>query len=430
MATLFELTEETRTLLDGTVVTRIRATADRPAAYGSPEVSAGDLGGFVQHRANLTGSAWIFGQACVSGRARVSGYAYIDGEATVADHARVDGTAHIGGRARVDGHAHIDGHTRIGEQATVTGHAQILNHAEVEGRAVVTGNAKVSGAARVSGVSRISGDAKVFGKAVVTGKAEVRLRGQVHGSARLEDSALVSGRARVYGHARISGWSRVEDEARVRDNARVSGWSRVCGKAVLAYSASVVDASVLDNAYVGEAVVSRARVGGNTHVHRRHRLPIQITAGRFTGEAVLTSPHDLLVTGPIGPDAEHATFCRTRDGGHWLEIGQWSGRLHELADHIVESAQDWPHTPALTEHWLAEYAALEQVCAARSRLWQVWSPDAGLRAEHAVTEHSAVAAAALCSVDDNRAPRTGPEPGAPAVLDGPDRATGAGPALN
>ena len=51
----FELTDETRTLADGTVLHRIRATQDLPY-HG---VTAGDIGGWVEHAHNLTDQAWV-----------------------------------------------------------------------------------------------------------------------------------------------------------------------------------------------------------------------------------------------------------------------------------------------------------------------------------------------------------------------------------
>ena len=50
----YELTDETRTLQDGTVVYRIRAANNLP----HHEVNAGDFGGFVEHTGNLQDQAW------------------------------------------------------------------------------------------------------------------------------------------------------------------------------------------------------------------------------------------------------------------------------------------------------------------------------------------------------------------------------------
>ena len=63
----YELTEETKTLADGTVLHRIRALLDIPW-HG---VKAGELGGFVEGENNLSqdDNAWVRGDACVSGNA-------------------------------------------------------------------------------------------------------------------------------------------------------------------------------------------------------------------------------------------------------------------------------------------------------------------------------------------------------------------------
>ena len=74
----FELTSETRVHL-GTTLYRIRALI----SFG--DVSAGDLGGFVEKEENLdqSGNAWVDGNACVSGNARVYGDAWVYGNAWV-----------------------------------------------------------------------------------------------------------------------------------------------------------------------------------------------------------------------------------------------------------------------------------------------------------------------------------------------------------
>ena len=70
----YELTEETKTLADGTVLHRIRALLDIQR-HG---VKAGDLGGLIEKENNLSqdGNAWVYGNAKVYGDAWVYG----DGE--------------------------------------------------------------------------------------------------------------------------------------------------------------------------------------------------------------------------------------------------------------------------------------------------------------------------------------------------------------
>ena len=75
----FELTSETKAFF-GETLYRIRALI----SFG--DVSAGDLGGFVEKEENLD----QYGDAWVSGNAMVSGDAMVSGNARVAGNARVD----------------------------------------------------------------------------------------------------------------------------------------------------------------------------------------------------------------------------------------------------------------------------------------------------------------------------------------------------
>lgn len=83
----YELTKETKTLADDTVLHRIRALRDIPR-HG---VKAGDLGGFVEAENNLSqdGNARVHGDAWVDGKARVYGYAEVYGDAEVCGDAKV-----------------------------------------------------------------------------------------------------------------------------------------------------------------------------------------------------------------------------------------------------------------------------------------------------------------------------------------------------
>ena len=74
----YELTEETKTLADGTVLYRIRAVKDFALADGT-EVLAGDLGGWIEKEYNLShgGYAWVYGDARVYGDAEVCGDAEV-----------------------------------------------------------------------------------------------------------------------------------------------------------------------------------------------------------------------------------------------------------------------------------------------------------------------------------------------------------------
>ena len=74
----YELTDETKTLVDGAVLHRIRAVKDFMLADGT-KVLAGDLGGWIEKEDNLShgGSAWVSGDAEVYGDAQISGDAEV-----------------------------------------------------------------------------------------------------------------------------------------------------------------------------------------------------------------------------------------------------------------------------------------------------------------------------------------------------------------
>ena len=61
----FELTDETKTLYDGTVLHRIKALVRIESNAGNVEV--GDIGGWIEKEENLShyGDAWVFGNADV-----------------------------------------------------------------------------------------------------------------------------------------------------------------------------------------------------------------------------------------------------------------------------------------------------------------------------------------------------------------------------
>lgn len=114
----YDLTDETKTLSDGTVLYRIRA-ARKFTIHDEITVRNGDLGGWIERENNLShdGSAWVYGEAYVYGKARV----FDD--------------ACVYGNARVFGHAWIYGNARVYEDARVFIKAEIYGKAEVYGKA-------------------------------------------------------------------------------------------------------------------------------------------------------------------------------------------------------------------------------------------------------------------------------------------------------
>jgi len=166
----YEFTGETLEYA-GTTLHRIRARVDYPDHIG---IEAGEVGGWIESKDNLSEDAWVADEAKVYGHACVSGEALIQGNAEVRDEARVWATAYVsgcavvGGEARVYGWAIVQGNSRILGEVYVSGDSTVSGDALVEGNATLTGNVRVSGNAVIRGnVSLDRG--KVSGRAVVEG---------------------------------------------------------------------------------------------------------------------------------------------------------------------------------------------------------------------------------------------------------------------
>ena len=103
----FELTDETKTLHNGTVLHRIKALVRIESNAGNVEV--GDIGGWIEKEENLShyGDAWVSGNAEVFGNAGVSDNAWVFGDTEVYGNARVSGNAEVFGNARVYGNADV-----------------------------------------------------------------------------------------------------------------------------------------------------------------------------------------------------------------------------------------------------------------------------------------------------------------------------------
>ena len=55
----------------------------------------GDLGGYIEKEDNLSGDAWVYGNAQVCGDAKMSGNAWVSGDAKVSGNAQVSGDAKV-----------------------------------------------------------------------------------------------------------------------------------------------------------------------------------------------------------------------------------------------------------------------------------------------------------------------------------------------
>ena len=170
----YELTEETKTLANGTVLHRIHALRDFSLLSGHL-VCAGDLGGWLETEDNLsqTGTAWVYGHAmvyenawvcenaAVGGNAQVCGNAIVRWKAWVKDYALVYGKARVYGDALVCHNAQVYENGNVCENAKVCGDARIYGNAFVYGKVFVYGNAEVSGNAEVCGNADIGCNAQV-----------------------------------------------------------------------------------------------------------------------------------------------------------------------------------------------------------------------------------------------------------------------------
>jgi carbonic anhydrase/acetyltransferase-like protein (isoleucine patch superfamily) len=98
---------------------RIRALKD------FSDVKAGDLGGFVESKRNLSqeDNCWVYDSALVTENAYVFGNARIFDHAAVFGDARVCRDAHVFGSAQVFGNAMVSGDERVFGNSTVHGQA-------------------------------------------------------------------------------------------------------------------------------------------------------------------------------------------------------------------------------------------------------------------------------------------------------------------
>jgi len=131
----------------------------------------GELGGWLEKKENLdmSGNAWVYGNA------RVYGNAWVSDDAKVSGNARVYGNAWVSDNAKVFEDAWVSGNAKVTGDAKVSGNAWVYGNSMVYGNAWVHGNSMVYGNAWVYGDSVVSGNAKVTGDARVSGKLKLTL---------------------------------------------------------------------------------------------------------------------------------------------------------------------------------------------------------------------------------------------------------------
>ena len=171
----FEFTGLERVNKWGATVKQIRATRDIPING----VRKGDIGGWIESAAHLSGDAWVSGDAQVFGNAQVYGNAQVSGDARLYDNARLSGNAQVSGNARLYGNAQVSGDAWVSGNARLSGNAQVSGNAWVSDNAQLSGNAWVSDNAQLSGNARLYGDARLYGNAQASGNARLYGNAQV-----------------------------------------------------------------------------------------------------------------------------------------------------------------------------------------------------------------------------------------------------------
>ena len=178
----FKLRTDLTIEVGGKTLYRIEATKDIERFC----VKAGDLGGYIEKEDNLSGDAWV------SGDARVYGNAWVSGDALVCDNAWVSGDAFVYGNALVSGDALVCGNARVYGDALVSGNARVYGDAWVYGNARVYGKARVCCNAWIYGNAEVYGEAEVYGKAMVYGKARVCGNAEVYGDKIEKENDLIN----------------------------------------------------------------------------------------------------------------------------------------------------------------------------------------------------------------------------------------------
>ena len=93
---------------EGTVLHRVVATKTFTSANGRI-IHAGDVGGWIEKKSNLSGNAWVSDDAQVYGDAQISGEALVFGNATVSGNAKAFEDSLVVGNAQVYGDAQVYG---------------------------------------------------------------------------------------------------------------------------------------------------------------------------------------------------------------------------------------------------------------------------------------------------------------------------------
>lgn len=211
----YMLTDEFK-YVDNVKVFRIQALQ----SFGN--ITAGELGGFVQSEENLSqnGKCWIYDEACamhksivaddatLKDNATISGAAVVQGKAEISWHAKLTEYAIVSDCARVSGYSIVSGKGQVCGHSFLGGHSGVFDNAKVKDRAAVEDsilcdNAFVGDCASAKGVKMFD-DSSIHGYVDVTNYKtpagvtmsgnsyiEGRGRGSVTGEVMMGDNAAI-----------------------------------------------------------------------------------------------------------------------------------------------------------------------------------------------------------------------------------------------
>jgi len=167
------------------ILRRIRALID------FKNVSAGDLGGYVESYDNLSqeGDCWIYHDAMVYNKARITE------NARISDNALIYDMAIVGDNVTVGGHACVFQKAVVYQDAIIDGYSSIF------------GQANVFGSIKVSGFSKIHEDAWAYGNFTIDGTANITrkttlrpivLSGMTYGVTIMDDSISIDCQTKTF----------------------------------------------------------------------------------------------------------------------------------------------------------------------------------------------------------------------------------------
>ena len=105
----YKLTDDVKTLEDGTVLHRIEALRDLGI------VKKGQLGGYIEKEENLShyGDCWVFEGASVYENAQITERAFVHGKSEVFGNAKISGRTRISGDAKISGDTVMSGNSKV-----------------------------------------------------------------------------------------------------------------------------------------------------------------------------------------------------------------------------------------------------------------------------------------------------------------------------